>query len=61
MRSSRALLVALSLGVLGAASVALAAPGAAGGPTSVLLVDPATGRTAALYATDAEYQRLSDL
>ncbi len=61
MRSSRALLVALSLGVLGAASVALAAPVAAGGPTSVLLVDPATGRTAALYATDAEYQQLSDL
>jgi hypothetical protein len=61
MRTLRALLVVLLLGVLGAATVAIAVPSAAGGPTSVLLVDPATGRTAALSTTDARYQRLSAL
>lgn len=30
-------------------------PASAGGPTSVLLVSPATGSTASLYATDADY------
>ncbi len=41
-----------------AAPVALAPTAAAGGPTSVLLVDPTTGRTAALYITDPDYALL---
>jgi hypothetical protein len=33
---------------------------AAGGPTSVLLANPQTGRVAALYYTDKAYDRLAD-
>src|SRR3954454_2205165 len=61
MRVPRALLVALIAALLTAATVAVAAPSSAGGPTSVLLVNSASGRAAALYATDPRYQRLSDL
>ncbi|MDQ1601870.1 MAG: hypothetical protein QOD68_3344 [Actinomycetota bacterium] len=42
-------------------SPALAGPAAAGGPTSVLLVAPAEGRTASLYAGQADYEELSGL
>ncbi len=39
----------------------LAAPSAfAGGPTSVILVDPGSGKTASLYNSDATYQKLLD-
>ena len=38
-----------------------AAPAVAGGPTSVLLVAPASGMTASLYFTQPEYERLSSL
>ena len=43
-----------------AAAAMLLAPGqaVAGGPTSVLLVSPNTGSTAALYYSDAEYDQL---
>jgi hypothetical protein len=42
-------------------SPALAGPAAAGGPTSVLLVAPGTGRTASLYTGQADYEALSGL
>jgi hypothetical protein len=42
-------------------SAALAGPAAAGGPTSVLLVVPGEGRTASLYAGQADYEALSGL
>ena len=64
MRTPRALLavlLAVLTGALTAVGVVVAAPSSAGGPTSVLLVNPATGRVAALYTTDARYQRLADL
>jgi hypothetical protein len=61
MRVPRALLVVLIAALLTAGTVLFAAPSSAGGPTSVLLVNPGTGRVAALYATDARYQRLSEL
>jgi hypothetical protein len=64
MRTPRALLAALLAvvtGALTALGVVLAAPSSAGGPTSVLLVNPDTGRVAALYTSDPRYQRLSDL
>ncbi len=48
------LLLALGGGLLGAG------PAWAGGPTSVLVVDPAAGRAAALYVDDARYQELAD-
>jgi hypothetical protein len=35
-----------------------AGPAAAGGPTSVLLVSPGSGRTASLYTTDPAYSQL---
>ena len=42
------------------ASLLLAAgPAQAGGPTSALLVSPSTGRTASVYYSDDEYERLS--
>ena len=50
-----ALLTALLL------SPALAGPAAAGGPTSVLLVVPGEGRTAALYTGQADYESLAGL
>jgi hypothetical protein len=52
-----ALLVPLLAGV---AWVASAAPAQAGGPTSVLMVNPETGRANALYHTHSAYQRLAD-
>ena len=52
---------ALLLGVCVAALWAGAAPAVAGGPTSVLLVAPASGMTASLYFTQPEYERLSSL
>ncbi len=61
MRAPRALLVVLITALLGVFAVALAPPSSAGGPTSVLLVDPDNGRATALYASDPRYQRLSDL
>ncbi|GAA1153783.1 hypothetical protein [Nocardioides aquiterrae] len=39
-------------------TLALAPPAHAGGPTSVLVTDPATGRVAALYFSDAAYAGL---
>ena len=56
-----AALLAVVTAALTAVGVAVASPSSAGGPTSVLLVNPATGRVAALYATDPRYQRLADL
>jgi hypothetical protein len=61
MRAPRALLVVLIAALLTAGTVLVAAPSSAGGPTSVLLVNPATGRAAALYTTDPRYTRLSSL
>lgn len=43
------------------ATVATVSPAAAGGPTSVLLVAPETGRTASLYTSDDDYQALARL
>ena len=51
----------LIVAVLVAASLLLAGPVQAGGPTSALLSVPGGGRTASLYYTDAEYDALSDL
>lgn len=61
MRAPRTLLVVLVTALLGALAVAFAPPSSAGGPTSVLLVDTATGRASALYTTDPRYEKLSDL
>jgi hypothetical protein len=52
---------AVLVGVCVAAFWMGAAPAAAGGPTSVLLVAPASGMTASLYVTQPEYERLSGL
>lgn len=54
MRIARPAAVVLVLGAL----LFLAAPASAGGPTSVLLVSPSTGRTASLYATNEGYTTL---
>ena len=51
----------LSLAVLVAASLLLAAPAQAGGPTSALLSVPGQGKTASLYYTDPEYDALAGL
>ena len=61
MRAPRTLLVVLVTALLGALAVAFAPSSSAGGPTSVLLVDPANGRATALYASDPRYERLSEL
>ncbi|MGV9450661.1 hypothetical protein [Streptomyces sp. NPDC003635] len=53
--SAGALTVTLAMLVWGAA------PASAGGPTSVFLVSPETGRTAGLYYSDREYGRLDSL
>ncbi len=47
-----------ALAVAFAAVLALAGPAAAGGPTSVLLVNGGSGDAAALYATDPDYAAL---
>ena len=56
-------LLALALAALVALGAALLAPqpAAAGGPTSVLVTDPATGRATALYYSDARYVELEAL
>ena len=51
----------LSLAVLVAASLLLAAPAQAGGPTSALLSVPGQGKTASVYYTDPEYDALAGL
>jgi hypothetical protein len=42
-------------------SVLSAGPASAGGPTSVLLAESATGKAASFYYTNADYEALSDL
>lgn len=54
MRLARPAAVLLALGAL----LFAAAPASAGGPTSVLLVSPSTGRTASLHTTNAAYTTL---
>ncbi len=61
MRAPRALLVALTANLVWVATVVMAPPSSAGGPTSVLLVNSTTGRAAALHHTDPRYERLSQL
>lgn len=63
MRTSRRRFVAVAVAVLGISLSwsSLAAPAAAGGPTSVLLVSPDTGRTASLYTGDPDYDLLAGL
>jgi hypothetical protein len=58
MRHRRSVLAVLGL-VL--STLLFAPPTWAGGPTSVLLVEPHKGRTASLYTTDADYQLLARL
>jgi hypothetical protein len=58
MRSYRGALAVLAVTIV---SLLVAGPAAAGGPTSVLLVAPGTGRTASLHTADADYQVLADL
>jgi hypothetical protein len=43
------------------AALAVPSPASAGGPTSVLITDPALGRATALYYTDARYEDLDVL
>lgn len=49
---------ALLAAALAAALLSASAPASAGGPTSVLLVSPSTGRTEALHATNEAYTTL---
>lgn len=56
---TRAARLATVLGLIGGSVLLASAPAHAGGPTSVLLVSPATGQTASLYYSDADYDRLS--
>lgn len=56
----RGLAVLALVGCFAGVSVA-AGPAAAGGPTSVLVVAPDVGRTAALHVTHASYRLLTDL
>lgn len=58
MRRCRAALTALVYLLI---SLLTVQPVSAGGPTSVLLVAPQSGRTASLYTTDADYDRLAQL
>ena len=58
MRRCRAALVVLTIMLI---SVLFAGPASAGGPTSVLLVVPGTGRTASLYTGAADYEALAGL
>jgi hypothetical protein len=58
----RRLVVAFAVLIAGpAAWAASAEPASAGGPTSVLLSDPVSGRVGALYHTQADYQRLAEV
>ncbi|WP_328769132.1 hypothetical protein [Streptomyces sp. NBC_00286] len=62
MRRVRELTAAAGALTVGVALVLTGASTAvAGGPTSVLLVSPASGETASLYNNDEEYMRLRDL
>ena len=58
MRRSRAALAILTIMLI---SLLVAGPASAGGPTSVLLVVPGTGRTASLYTGAADYAALAGL
>lgn len=58
MRRCRAALVVLTIMLI---SLLVAGPASAGGPTSVLLVVPGTGRTASLYTGAADYEALAGL
>jgi hypothetical protein len=60
MRVRRKIIALVVTTLAAAAWIASAAPAHAGGPTSVLLVNPETGRANALYHTDNVYQRLAD-
>lgn len=51
----------LALLALAVSTTLLASPAVAGGPTSVLITDPSTGRATALYYSDARYQELDRL
>lgn len=51
-------IAAILVGVLAAALLA-ASPAAAGGPTSLLIVNPANARTSSAYTGDARYERLA--
>ena len=58
--SGRLRLLGLLIAVLAAVSwVGATQVASAGGPTSVLLASPGNGRVAALYHTDAGYERLA--
>ena len=59
--SVRRRIIALLVIVLaaGAWSASAVAPAQAGGPTSVLMTNPATGRAHALYYSDRAYERLA--
>ena len=59
MRRVRAAIVVVVLSVLSVAFAA--APASAGGPTSVLVVEPDTRAATSLYYTDAEYDSLASL
>ena len=58
MRRCRAALAVLSIMLI---SLLVAGPASAGGPTSVLLVVPGSGRTASLYTGAADYEALAAL
>jgi hypothetical protein len=60
MTVRRLILTALALLLAAVGWSSTADTAYAGGPTSVLLVDPSEGRAAALYHSDADYQRLVD-
>lgn len=61
MTRCRAGLTGLFSLMLALGAVLAASPAAAGGPTSVLLADPGSGRTAALYYSDTKYGELQQL
>ena len=60
MRHGR-LSIAFVTTLAGCLAVALAGPATAGGPTSVLLVDPSSQQTASLYTSDPDYRELAGL
>jgi hypothetical protein len=60
-RPARAVLATFLLAVVAALPVVAAGPAQAGGPTSVLLVAPGGGGTAALYYDDGDYGELARL
>jgi len=60
MTARRLILAAMALLLAAAGWSSTAGTAYAGGPTSVLLVDPSAGRAAALYHSSPDYQRLVD-